>query len=152
MSHPDPSAQPALLLLATEWWKSTRRLLRLAAEAAPDRVERERAQATYAARRINAALAGLGLRLADHDGQPYSPAMPAEPVNPEDFDTEEGLVVAETIEPTVLLDGRIVQRGKVVLRRAGVPRSGGAAGGGIGSGVGSAPHSAAEVVRPDAKE
>ena len=122
MTAQDP-ATAALLLLATEWWKSTRRLLRLAADAAPDRVERERAQATYAARRITAALAGLGLRLADHDNQPYSPAMPAEPVNPEDFDTEEGLVVAETIEPTLLLDGRIVQRGKVVLRRVGPPRA-----------------------------
>ena len=135
------AAQPALLLLATEWWKSTRRLLRLAAEAAPDRVERERAQATYASRRITVALAELGLRLADHDGQPYSPSMPAEPVNPEDFDTEEGLVVAETIEPTVLLDGRIVQRGKVVLRRAGAGRGG----------TGSVPASAAGVVPPGGK-
>lgn len=136
------AAQPALLLLATEWWKSTRRLLRLAAEAAPDRVERERAQATYAARRITAALAGLGLRLADHDGQSYSPTMPAEPVNPEDFDTEEGLVVAETIEPTVLRDGRIVQRGKVVLRRAGPVRQA----------AGSAPPRATQTMPPGTTE
>lgn len=111
----DPS-RDALLLLATEWWKSTRRLLRLAAEQAPERVERERAQATYASRRIAAALAALDLRMVDHDGQPYSPALPAEPVNPEDFATEEGLVVADTIEPTILQDGRILVRGKVVLR------------------------------------
>lgn len=121
MSDPGPVPDPAraaVLLLATEWWKSTRRLLRLTLEAAPGRMERERAQATYAGRRIAAALAALGLRLADHDGQPYSPGMPAEPVNPEDFETEEGLVVADTLEPTVLLEGRILVRGKVVLRRA----------------------------------
>ncbi len=106
-----------LVLLAVEWWKANRRLLRLAAEAAPDRLERERAQAAYAGRRIEAALAELGLRLAEHTGQPYSPGLPAEPVNPEDFDTEEGLVVADTIEPTVLAHGRILLRGKVVLRR-----------------------------------
>ena len=108
----------ALLLLAVEWWKASRRLTRLVAQMAPDRVERERAQGTYAFRRIDAALAALDLRLADHDGQAYSPALPAEPVNPEDFDTDEGLVVADTIEPTILAGGRIVQRGKVVLRRA----------------------------------
>ena len=108
----------ALLLLATEWWKTNRRLLRLATEAAPARLERERAQAAYATRRIEAALDALGLRLADHTGQPYSPGLPAEPVNPEDFDSEEGLEVADTIEPTVLEHGRILQRGKVVLRRA----------------------------------
>ena len=114
MTAPDP----AVLLLATEWWKSTRRLLRLAAEAAPDRLERERSQAAYAGRRIATALGALGIRIAEHDGQPYSPGLPAEPVNPEDFETEEGLVVAETIEPTILHDGRILVRGKVVLRRA----------------------------------
>ena len=115
MSGRDPT-EDAVVLLATEWWKSSRRLLRLAAEAAPGRMERERAQAAYAARRIATALAGLGIRLADHDGQKYGPGVPAEPVNPEDFATEEGLVVAETIEPTVLRDGRILMRGKVVLR------------------------------------
>jgi hypothetical protein len=102
-----------LVLLAAEWWKANRRLLRLAAEAAPGRLDRERAQAAYATRRIEAALEASGLRLADHTGQPYSP------VNPEDFETEEGLEVADTIEPTVLAHGRILQRGKVVLRRAG---------------------------------
>jgi hypothetical protein len=118
------SAEPTvpraiLVLLATEWWKSNRRLLRLAAEAVPTRLERERAQVAYAARRIEAALEASGLRLADHTGQAYSPSLPAEPVNPEDFETEEGLEVADTIEPTVLEHGRILQRGKVVLRRAG---------------------------------
>ncbi len=117
MTGPDP-AREAVLMLATEWWKASRRLLRLAAEAGPDRAPRERAQAAYAGRRIAAALAGLGLRLADHDGQAYSPGLPAEPVNPEDFASEEGLVVADTIEPTILQDGRIAVRGKVVLRKA----------------------------------
>ena len=106
-----------LALLATEWWKASRRLVRLAAEAAPDRLERERSQLTYAARRIGTALAAHELRLVEHDGQAYSPNLPAEPVNPEDFATEEGLVVAETIEPTILRAGRILRRGKVVLRQ-----------------------------------
>ena len=109
----------ALLLLAAEWWKSNRRLLRLAAEAQPGRLERERAQAAYSTRRIEAALDGVGLRLADHTGQPFSPSLPAEPVNPEDFAGEDGLEVADTVEPTVLEHGRILRRGKVVLRRAG---------------------------------
>lgn len=121
MSDASDPALDAVLLLATEWWKSTRRLLRLAAEAAPEKTERERAQATYAARRIGTALSALDLRLVDHDNQPYSPALPAEPVNPEDFATEENLQVAETIEPTVMRAGRILRRGKVVLRQASRP-------------------------------
>ena len=113
----DPGTD-AVLLLATEWWRTSRRLLRLAAAAAPERVERERSQLTYASRRIGTALAALDLRLVEHDGQPYSPTLPAEPVNPEDFDTDEGLAVLDTVEPTILRAGRIVRRGKVVLRQA----------------------------------
>ncbi len=108
----------ALLLLATEWWRSSRRLVRLAAEAAPDRLARERSQVAYAGRQIADALAAAGFRLADHDGQAYSPGLPAEPVNGEDFASEEGLIVEDTVEPTVLHQGRILLRGKVVLRRA----------------------------------
>ena len=116
MSGADP-ALDAVLLLATEWWKSTRRLLRLAAKAAPESIERERAQVTYASRRIGSALAALDVRVVDHDGQPFSPTLPAEPVNPEDFATEEGLVVGDTVEPTILRAGRIIRRGKVALRQ-----------------------------------
>ena len=119
-TRPDTTGRDALCLVATEWWKASRRLLRLAAAdtASPGRYERERAQLAYAGRRVTGALDAHGLRLRDFDGQPYSPSLPPEPVNPEDFDTEEGLVVADTIEPTVLHDGRIVLRGKVALRRA----------------------------------
>lgn len=113
----DGERQATLLLLAVEWWKANRRLLRLAAEAAPGRLERERAQAAYATRRIEAALDAQGVRLLDHAGEPFSPALPAEPVNPEDFEGEEDLDVADTVEPTVVGDGRVLRRGKVVLRR-----------------------------------
>lgn len=115
----DAPTRDALVLAAAEWWKASRRLLRLAAETAPDRLDRERAQAAFATRRLGAALDALGIRLAEYTGQPYSPGLPAEPVNPEDFETEEGLEVADTIEPTVLEHGRILLRGKIVLRRAG---------------------------------
>jgi hypothetical protein len=111
--------QQALAMLATEWFKAARRALKLAIEAAPHRYERERAQLSYSHGRIQETLTLHGLRVHEFDGQPYSPSLPAEALNPEDFENEEGLVVAETVEPTVLLEGRILMRGKVVLKRAG---------------------------------
>lgn len=108
----------ALAILASEWFRCSRRALRLALETAPTRAERERAQQAYASQRVQETLALHGLRLHDFSGSPYSPSLPVEPLNPEDFDTEEGLVVAETVEPTILLDGKVLLRGKVVLGRA----------------------------------
>ena len=107
----------AIALLAAEWFKTARRLSRLTQEVAPGRLERARAQLTYSQRRVEETLEKFGIRLVTHDGTPFSPEVPAEPVNPEDFDTEEGLMVSETIEPTVIFDGRILARGLVVLRK-----------------------------------
>ena len=106
-----------LALLATEWFKAANRAVRLAQEVAPARLERERARISYSAGRISDALAAHGLRMHEFDGQPYSPALPPEPVNPEDFGSEEGLVVQETVEPTVLCNGRVLLRGKIVLAK-----------------------------------
>lgn len=109
----------ALVLVTSEWFKAARRLSRLTREATPARAGREHAQLDYARRRIEAALAEIGLLMVTHDGADYSPQIPAEPVNPEDFDSEERLVVQETLEPTVVLDGRVIARGRVILARAG---------------------------------
>ena len=107
----------AVAIIASEWFKTNRRLARLTTEAAPSRLERERAQLLFSRNRVEAALAGVGVRLVTHEGSDFGPEIPAEPVNPEDFDTDEGLVVSETLEPTVVHDGRIVARGRVVLAR-----------------------------------
>lgn len=114
---PSDEAADALALLASEWFKTARRLSRLTQEAAPARLERERAQLAYSQTRVEEALAKHGIRLITHEGSSFSTEIPAEPVNPEDFATEEGLMVAETIEPTVIFDGRILARGLVVLAK-----------------------------------
>lgn len=113
----DDDAADALALLAAEWFKTSRRLSRLTQDVAPARLERERAQAAYSQRRVEETLGKNGMRLITHDGLPFSPEIPAEPVNPEDFDTEEGLVVSETLEPTVICGGRVLARGLVVLAK-----------------------------------
>jgi hypothetical protein len=107
----------ALAIIATEWFKTARRLSRLTQESAPTRLERERAQLAYSKQRIEDALATHGLRLITYDGSDFSAQLPTEPINPEDFDTEEGLIISETIEPTVLHEGKIVLRGRVVLAK-----------------------------------
>ena len=84
----------ALALVASEWFRAARRLMRLTQETSPSRVERERAQLAYTLSRIDGVLAQNGLRMVTHEGAEFSPQLPAEPVNPEDFEHEEGLVGA----------------------------------------------------------
>ncbi len=110
-------AAKAMALLASEWFKATRRLLSLTEQAARSRHEREVARSAYAGGQVETALSRFGLKLVTYEGLAFSPDLPAEPVNPEDFDTEDGLCVRETLEPTVVRDGRVIARGRVVLAR-----------------------------------
>ena len=110
----DQAAQ-ALAILASEWFKTSRRLAKLTQEATPTRFERERAQLVFSQGRVEAALAEAGLRMVTYDAAQYSAQLPVEPANPEDFDTDEGLMIKETLEPTIMHDGRVLARGLVVL-------------------------------------
>lgn len=107
----------AMALMASEWFKTARRLSRLTQDIALGRLKRERAQLAYSQNQVEGLLAEVGMRMVTHDGMSYTPQVPAEPVNPEDFATEDGLVIRETLEPTVLHEGRVVVRGRVVLER-----------------------------------
>jgi hypothetical protein len=107
----------ALAILATEWFKAARRMTRIARGFAPTQFDRERAQLAYSERRVEDTLSACGMRIVTYDGSEFSSQLPAEPINPEDFENEDDLAVIETLEPTVLHDGRIVLRGRVVLGR-----------------------------------
>lgn len=117
MSNLPEDGAAALALVATEWFRAIRRLQRLTTNLPAAGVERERAQRNYSTARVTEALGTLGLRLVEHDGTRYSAEIPAEPVNPEDFGDTEDIVVLETLEPTVVLDGKILLRGQVVLAK-----------------------------------
>jgi hypothetical protein len=107
----------AMAVLAGEWFKTARRLSRVMRDTSPARLEQERALLAYSQGRVEEVLASSGLRLVTYDGAAFSAQLPAEPVNPEDFDTDEGLVVMDTLEPTVIFEGRILARGLVVLAK-----------------------------------
>lgn len=116
MSETDRMAE-ALALAATEHWRAARRLIRLATELDPARARREEAALRFGLAQLHAAMEALGLRIGTFDDQAWTPEIPVEPVNADDFADETGLVVHETLEPTVLYHGRILRRGKAVLRK-----------------------------------
>lgn len=60
-----------------------------------------------------------GLRIANFEGQDYSPNLPLTVVNTDDFDGNEGLIVAQMIEPTIVDDENVINMGKAILARKG---------------------------------
>ena len=62
-------------------------------------------------------LEDIGLRIVNVEGSPYDPGMAATPVNIEDFDANDALVVNLMIEPIIMEGKNLVKTGKVTLRR-----------------------------------
>jgi hypothetical protein len=54
-----------------------------------------------------------------YDGEPYGPGLPVTIANGDELDTNEGLIVAETLEPTLVANSRVVVMGKVILKQPG---------------------------------
>ena len=64
-------------------------------------------------RALETILTDAGLRLVTYDGAPFTPEIPASPVNAEDVGP--GAVVGTTIEPTITAGGSVLIAGKILL-------------------------------------
>ena len=103
--------------LTSECWRLLRLAERLVRDQPPDRQAGALAQTRYARGRMEAILGAHGLRLIAYANEPYSPNLPVTVANADEFDTNDGLVIADTLEPTLLADARVVAMGKVILKK-----------------------------------
>lgn len=70
----------------------------------------------YHENKIDALLKGLKIFIKTFDGCEYNEGLPVTPLNADEFDIKDNLVVVQTIEPTVLTEkGEIIRQGTVIL-------------------------------------
>ena len=103
--------------LTVECWRLLRLTERLIQDQSAGRQAGARAQARYVRGRLDAILGAQGIRLIAYDGEPYGPGLPVTIANADELHRSEGLVVQETLEPTLVTDGRVVAMGKVILKQ-----------------------------------
>ena len=61
-------------------------------------------------------LVQVGWQIVDVEGQPFDPGMAATPLNIEDFDGEDSLIVDQMLEPIVMEKDGLVKTRTVTLR------------------------------------
>lgn len=103
--------------LTVECWRLLRLVERLIQDEPADRQARARAQARYVRGRLDAILGARGIQLIAYDGETYGPGLPVTIANADELHRSEGLLVEETLVPTLVTDGRVVAMGKVVLKQ-----------------------------------
>jgi hypothetical protein len=106
----------AFARLAIEHWKVLRQFERALNLVPPDRRSRYISQIKYSTSRLPAILEAGGLNLVVLDGRQYQPELPAVVVNEEEAVRMSNPVVAETVEPAIVQNGRVVSLGKVALK------------------------------------
>jgi len=68
-------------------------------------------------KKFMAILSENGLKISNLEGNEYSPNLPLTVVNADEFDDNEGLIVSQMIEPTIVDDGGVVSMGKAILAK-----------------------------------
>lgn len=107
----------AMINLATESWRFAKGFERGLTQLSPARARRRTSQLQWFLKKTEESLEDIGLRIVNIEGYPYDPDMSATPVNIEDFEPEEHLVVDQMLEP-IIMDGTVLAKtGTVILRR-----------------------------------
>lgn len=109
--------QLAIAEIAAESWRYRLALKKALKKMDVMDAERFSRQYDYFADRVNQAITTADLRVLDLSGQPYSVGLPVQAINIEEFDEDEALVITQTIEPVIMMAGRVQRIGMVMVDR-----------------------------------
>lgn len=101
--------------LAVEHWKLIQVLHRLVHRLPIESQERVMAQIRFATGQLKTIITSREIELATFEGRRFEPNLPVIAVNAHEFASDAPLLVAETVEPAVVMGGRVLQLGKVLL-------------------------------------
>lgn len=112
----DSNTKP-LLDIAVESWRFGRLVERLLTKLDAGEQGRYRGQFRWFQQKIEDSLTDAGLRIVNIEGHPFDPGMAATPLNIEEFEPDDVLVVDQMLEPIIMGDGGVVRTGTVTLRK-----------------------------------
>ena len=107
----------AVINLAIESWRFAKVFERGITQLSDARAKRHTSQLQLFLKKTEESLERVGLRLVNVEGQLYDPGMAATPLNIEDFEPDDHLVVDQMLEPIIMDGGSLAQTGTVTLRR-----------------------------------
>ena len=109
----------ALLTLAVESWRFGRAgEERVLVKLKEDEQRRHQRQLRWFRKKLEETLTEVGIRIVSVEGQAFDPGMAATPLNLEDFEADDALVVDQMLEPIVMGPSGVVRAGTVTLKKA----------------------------------
>jgi len=78
---------------------------------------RYRSQFRWFIKKVEESLAEAGLRIVNVEGHPFDPGIAATPLNIEEFEASDSLMVDQMIEPIIMSKEDLVRAGTVTLKK-----------------------------------
>jgi len=106
-----------LLDIAVESWRFSRLFGRLLTKLDAGEQGRYLGQFRWFQRKMEHSLDVAGMRVVNIEGYPFDPGMAATPLNIDEFDAQDALVVDQMLEPIIMGPEGLVRAGTVTLRK-----------------------------------
>lgn len=107
----------SVIRMAIESWRFGRVFDRLLTKLDAGEQTRYKGQFRWFVKKVEEALEQAELRIVNVEGQPFDPGMAATPLNIEEFDARDSLMVDQMIEPIIMGKEGLVKTGTVTLRK-----------------------------------
>ncbi|MDP3113907.1 MAG: hypothetical protein Q8M98_03930 [Candidatus Cloacimonadaceae bacterium] len=106
-----------IIKMVTESWRFEKVFERVVNRLDAGEKARFISQYHWYTKKIQEYLNGIGLSVANIEGQPFDPGMAATPINIDEFDKNETLIIDQMIEPIIMNQVGLVKSGIVTLKR-----------------------------------
>lgn len=107
----------SVIKLAIESWRFAKDYERILTRLNTTQKKRNESKLQQFVKKAEESLADIGLRVVNVEGYPYDPGMAATPLNIEDFEPDDHLVVDKMLEPIIMEGTTLAKIGTVTLRR-----------------------------------
>lgn len=107
----------AVISMAVESWRFGRVFDRLLLKLDAGEQNRYKSQFRWFIKKVEEALEHADLRIVNVEGHPFDPGMAATPLNIEEFDAKDSLMVDQMLEPIIMGNEGLVKTGTVTLRK-----------------------------------
>ncbi len=111
------SLTQSVINMAVESWRFGRVFDRMLTKLDAGEQFRYKSQFRWFIKKMGESLAEAGLHLINVEGHPFDPGMAATPLNIEDFEVNDTLIVDQMLEPILMGKEGIVRTGTVILRK-----------------------------------
>lgn len=106
-----------VISMAIESWRLGRVFDRMLMKLDAGEQTRYRSQFRWFIKKVEESLAEAGLLIVNVEGHPFDPGIAATPLNIEEFEASDSLMVDQMIEPIIMSKEGLVRAGTVTLRK-----------------------------------